>query len=249
MKRAFLLIISTLSLCSTAFAKTQWQELAPGLNYSQINPGGMNPWGQVHAFRISPKHYRLKMAMAQDFEKSAAYVKDFVHKKNQVIVINGGFFTPQKSPLGLRIQNGKTRSRLKNISWWAVLYQRRGRYNIVAQRQFRTQRSIHFAIQSGPRLIVNGNIPRLKGGVAERSAIGITHDGELIVLVTDKAPMTTTDLAELMRRPWQEDGLACYQALNLDGGHSTQLFAQINDFTLNIVGFSQVSDAIVVEAR
>lgn len=249
MIRYFLAVCVSLAVWQTCSAKTEWQAIEPGLAYVKLNPGGMNPWGQVHAFRIDPKRYRLHIAMAKDFEKKAAHAKQFVLKKRDLIIINGGFFTPRKEPLGLRIENGITRSRLKNISWWGVLYQRRHRYNIVAQRQFRNQKSIRFAIQSGPRLLINGTIPRLKGGVAERSAIGITKRGQLIIVVTDNAPMTTNSLAVLMKKSWQDDGLGCYQALNLDGGNSTQLYAKAKDFELNITGFSQVTDAVVIRRR
>ena len=73
--------------------------------------------------------------------------------------------------------------------------------------------------------------------------MGISPDGRVIILVTENAPMTTTALAELFRSP----PLNCKEALNLDGGSSSQLYADIGSLQLNVHGFSNVSDAIVVK--
>ena len=69
------------------------------------------------------------------------------------------------------------------------------------------------------------------------------------MLVTDKAPMSTTALATIMRNSEQKDGLACYYALNLDGGTSSQLYADIGDVKLDRIGLSTISDALLVLPR
>ena len=105
------------------------------------------------------------------------------------------------------------------------------------------------AIQAGPRLIINHRIPSLKDGDAERTALGITKNNQLIIVVTEKNPMSTTRLAEIMRRSEDKDGLACQYALNLDGGHSTQLYANVNDFSLQLPGFSTIPDALIIVSK
>jgi len=57
--------------------------------------------------------------------------------------------------------------------------------------------------------------------------------------------MTTEELARLLKA----SPLNCTDAINLDGGSSSQLYAHINSFHLNVHGFSNVSDAIVVKKR
>jgi uncharacterized protein YigE (DUF2233 family) len=108
---------------------------------------------------------------------------------------------------------------------------------------FNYDSDIDFAIQSGPRLLIKGAIPSLKPGVADRSALGITKDGKVIILVSTNAAMTTHELAQLLKKP----PLSCTDAINLDGGSSSQLYAHINSFQLNVHGFSNVSDAIIVK--
>ena len=110
---------------------------------------------------------------------------------------------------------------------------------------FKHNKNIDFAVQSGTRLIINGNIPSLKPGFAERSALGITKDGKIIILVTKNTPITTTYLANLM----QDKPLNCVNAINLDGGSSSQLFANFDNLKINSLGFSEISDAILIQKK
>ncbi len=57
--------------------------------------------------------------------------------------------------------------------------------------------------------------------------------------------MSTTELAQLMKA----EPLNCDNALNLDGGSSSQLHAHLNSFQLDVHGFSNVSDAVIVTAK
>ena len=129
--------------------------------------------------------------------------------------------------------------------WWGVFYIKNKKPTIASSRQYEQDQQIDFALQSGPRLLVNGIIPALKPGLAERSALGITANNEVIIIVTENSPMTTTALAEMM----QSSPLDCKEALNLDGGSSSQLKAEIGSFQINVHSFANVSDAIVVKPR
>ena len=92
---------------------------------------------------------------------------------------------------------------------------------------------------------MNGQVPTLRPGLANRSALGIDKHGKVIVVVTENLPISTSDLAHILAAP----PLNCVDALNLDGGSSSQLYAKIDRFKLDVPGFSQVSDAIVVKRR
>ena len=79
-----------------------------------------------------------------------------------------------------------------------------------------------------------------------RTALGITVDNKIILLVTQNIFFSTLTLAELMQKPQEQGGLDCIEAVNLDGGHSTQIYATLPDFSLNISNSSNVADAILV---
>ena len=230
----------------TSVMAENWRKLTPGIEYLDLGANLLSPWSHVHVFRIDLKHNRLDLVMANFLSQPHASADEFAQYSKALLTINGGFFDQNHHPLGLRIGNQQQYSPLKHISWWGIFYIKDQKPYISGLPQFKdNHQSIDFAVQSGPRLLINGHIPTLKPGRAERSALGISSDGRIIILVTDNTPITTTALAELMQFP----PLNCKNALNLDGGSSSQLHADIDSFQLNVHGFSNVSDAIVVKPR
>jgi len=240
-------IAACLCFCTSGvLAKTTWQTLQPGIEYTKIDTKPGQLWGSLHAFRINLKKYNLSMAMAKDLGSASLSVREMAKQKHSLIAINGGFFSPALEPLGLRVLGGKVLNPIAPTSWWGVFYLRYSWPHVSSRAAYRQRSSNNFAIQGGPRLLVNGRIPTLKPGLAERTALGITKRYQLIMVVTENSPLTTTQLAQIMRRPEKEDGLACVNALNLDGGSSSQLYAKINDFSVDVSGFSAVTDAVLV---
>lgn len=245
-------VLITVLLLNTSAAHarpTAWRTLAPGLEYTALQLGTADAPRLVHAFRVDPNAYRFDLALAKDYGLPAASVRELGERSKAMIAINGGFFSPENMPLGLRIQNGRVRSALKGTSWWGVFALSANRARIVAQRDYQPTHTHTMAVQAGPRLVVGGTIPSLKGGLAERSGLGITRTGRVVIAATEYAAMTTNEFAELFRTPEAAGGLGCPNALNLDGGRSTQLYARLGQFRLHIPNLSLVTDAVVVKAK
>ena len=239
-----LVLILFLGFSTSPVLADNWRELAPGIEYIDLGANLLTPWSHVHVFRSDLKNNQLDLIMANSLSQQYASADEFAHYSKAFLTINGGFFDRNFHPLGLRISNQQQHSPLKRISWWGIFYIKDQKPHLSSLGHFKSNQQIDFAVQSGPRLLAKGRIPPLKAGRAERSALGIS-DGRVIILVTDNLPMTTTALAELMQAP----PLNCKDALNLDGGSSSQLHAHIDSFKLNVHGFSNVSDAIVVKPR
>lgn len=229
----------------TTFGAQRWQTIAPGIEYQDLEGGILTPWSHIHAFKIDLNYNQLAIVPAKKLEAKNASVDQFAQYSNALISINGGFFDQDFNPLGLRISEGALLNSIKPISWWGVFYIKNNKPYIVSLKRFSFNKSIDFAIQSGPRLLVEGKAPSLKQGIADRSALGITADNKVIILVSTNAAMTTDELAHLLKSP----PLYCINAINLDGGSSSQLYARIKSFQLNVRGFSNVSDAIVVKKK
>ena len=231
-------------LLTTVAHAHQWRVLAKGIAYRDLGISLLSPWSHIHVFRIDLKDNQLDLVTARDLSKTLASVDEFGYFSHALLSINGGFFDQNAHPLGLRIGHHKQHSPLKPISWWGIFYIKHQKAYLSSHAHFTPDNHVNFAVQSGPRLLVDGKkIPALKEGFAERSALGITQDGHVIILVTQNSPMTTTMLARLM----QSNALKCIDALNLDGGGSSQLYAQMDAFKMNVYGFSNVSDAIIVK--
>ena len=246
--KAFCILFLLGSLLLTplyAHAKEGWQKLRPGIAYQDIAGGIRSPWTHIHVFRIDLNKNKLALVSAKNLGLKNASADQFAERSKALLSINGGFFDHQFNPLGLRINNKKVENPIKHISWWGIFYLKNKEAYISSLKHFNQDADIDFAIQSGPRLIIKGKIPSLKPGDADRSALGITKEGKIIILVSTNAAMSTNKLAHLLKAP----PLSCVNAINLDGGSSSQLYAHIGSFLLNVHGFSNVSDAIVIKKR
>lgn len=248
-QKIIITLVIMLFMQTVAYSATNWQKIAPGLEYTELRPSSGSFSGVLHAFRIDLTDYQLKLVFAKELLPMMSTMQDFVKIHHAYIGINGGFFNPQLESLGLRVQEGTVLNRLKPISWWGVFYITDAKAHITSMQEFHSSKNISFAIQSGPRLVIANQIPPLKPGFDERSALGITYDGKVIIVATEGLPLTTQQLADILHRSSQQNGLDCVNALNLDGGTSTQLYARINKFVLNVPSYKAVADAVLVVPR
>lgn len=247
--RTIFLLVSICLFTSSVYAKTQWRQIAPGLWYTQLVIPTMTSSGIVHAFRVDLKYYRFSLALAKEYEGQFASAQNLTVASKGVVGINGGFFSPDMTSLGLRISDGELLSRFKHSPWWGVFSIQNNHAKIVSANQYHSENDVDFAVQSGPRLLVDGIIPKLRPGVANRSALGIRRNGQVVIVATQNLYFTTNELAEILQKSEPENGLACWQAINLDGGSSTQLYARVNGFVLSVPSFMPVADVVVVVPR
>lgn len=249
-KLNFLLLIFSFFLSGFPYdcsANSAWQSIAPGLAYQDLLSD--SHWRHLHAFRIDLKQQQLFSILASDFSQKGASIIEYARQSKAPLLVNGGFFDEQTRPLGLRISAGELKNPLKNISWWGIFYIKNQHPYLSAPNSFQKSRqkpqNFEFAIQAGPRLLIHGQIPPLKPGEAERSALCITAEKDLILVVTEFFSLSARALAERLKAA----PLHCVDALNLDGGSSSQLYAKLPSFSLWVQSFSQVSDAIAIQAR
>lgn len=221
---------------------TTWQSIAAGLEYAQLSDFPSFPNGYIHAFKINLAYYNLKIR----FPQSEITLPELMQQEKAVLAINGGFFTSEFTPLGLRISQGQLLSPLRPITWWGVFYIIGKRAAIVSQKNYQPNKIVDFAIQAGPRLLDNQHIPKLKPDIDYRTALGVTRTGQIILLATENLMLSTGDLAAIMQRPATAGGLDCVEALNLDGGHSTQLYTHLQNLSLQVKSYTPVADSILV---
>ena len=98
-------------------------------------------------------------------------------------------------------------------------------------------------VQGIPRLVVGGKIQPLKPQLAERTAV-CAKDSVVVLVVSTK--VETTAFARFLADPPDQGGLGCRDALNLDGGPSTQLVVKLPALSLSVPGGWGVPNALVV---
>lgn len=236
---------------ATKKATYQWRTLKKGLSYAKIfhNAGTQDAprLTTLHAFRIDPKQFRIDVITSSKNKKYGEPIADIARRARAIIGINGGFFTPEHKSIGLLIKSGKKINPMHYTSWWSVFSIRGDTPIILPQWQVKSTRGFKMALQVGPRLVVNGRIPKLKNRKnAARSAVGITQTGKVIIVATEGAGISLTDMAQLMYRSRFINGLGCPNAMALDGGRSSQLYSRVGQFNLSVDGFSRVPNGIGV---
>lgn len=143
-------------------------------------------------------------------------------KKTLLFAANGGMYQTDQSPLGLFIQNGKILAKRNSgngsgnfyLKPNGVFYVTGNKADVVKTENFSTVKNVAFATQSGPMLVVDGEIhPAFKEGSANaniRNGVGILPDGK-VVFAMSKSQINFYDFAKYFK------DLGCKNALYLDG--------------------------------
>ncbi len=245
---AAVLLPSTLTGGRPALADPDWLTLAPGLAYRDLKPKG--PLGiavRLHVFKVDLRYYDLRIADARRREgRKVATVEELATESDAHLALNGTFFDPSLRPLGLLISGGEELNPLRRADW-GVFFIKDEKAGLVHSRAWRKAPvpDVDFAIQVGPRLVVQGKPLKLKAQVARRAALGILPSGEVVAVVSRGAPVESNLLARTMAAPRSKGGLGCTHALMMDGGPSAQLFAKVGDFELLVPGGWGVPNAVV----
>jgi uncharacterized protein YigE (DUF2233 family) len=192
----------------------QWRQAAPGIEVGDLRL--RDPQARVTAVRADPARCELR---AVDAHKGLANLGALASEvcPPTGAAINASFFSRDLTPLGLLIVDGKPSNPIHPPDGWGFFVVRRHRAAILPATD-RAPAGVAQALQSKPRLVIDGQIPAFRPQSAHRrSAVGIDAEGRVILAATG-GRLTLEQWAACLR-----DRLGCVNALNLDGGPSTQL--------------------------
>lgn len=204
-----------------------WQSLSPGLEQThfQLSAGTLlSPW--VVAVRADLKHFRVQVIRATDFGWKRASVKAMCKASNASVCINSNFFDEQGKPLGLVLSRGILHQKTHNGggTLTGILYVANDRVGIAHRSSFNSEGVVE-ATQAGPRLISEGApVVGLKSpGSGTNLSIACVDREQRLVLIRVAFTMfggSPTDIQRTLLRP----EIACVEALNFDGGGSSQMY-------------------------
>jgi hypothetical protein len=228
-------------------ATAEWTALAPGLWYRSwqvLSDDGLAV--EAHVFRADPRIVHMTVLDARRVERKVARVAVLRQETQAYLVVNGGFFDEKAQPLGLVVGDGKQTSPLRKVDQ-GVFVISMGKPTILHSRD-PLPAPVDAALQSGPRLAVDGRALQLKPQVSRRSSICLPGDGTVMVVVVPR-PVSLSDLARSLVRQPGDGGLGCWSALNLDGGPSTQLSVATPSLNLEVEGGWGVPNGIAILPR
>jgi len=230
---------------------TTWTQLEPGLDHALIrveaSPGLTS--ARMHVFRVDLRTHKLVPVDARRAARTRATVKELAEERPASVLVNGTYFDERERPLGLLVGDGDELNPLRKADW-GVFHVSAGRAGLVHTRDWKKPKSARpdFAIQVGPRCVIDGQPVKLKPQVARRAVLGIQRTGHVLVAVST-AELLSSDLARVMAAPEAEGGLGCRDAVMLDGGGSAQLLARVGDRQWHVPGTWPVPNAVAVVRR
>lgn len=171
---------------------------------------------------------KITMFFQNDKGKRIGSLKDLrkhVEGKGQKLefAMNGGMYGPDRSPVGLYIENGREISTIDTSENDGNFYMKPNgifyitsdnKAFVTATENFKDSGNVKYATQSGPMLLIDGQLhPRFKEASKNtniRNGVGILPDGR-VLLAMSKEKINFYDFAMYFK----EQG--CKNALYLDG--------------------------------
>lgn len=183
---------------------------------------------RILSYTVDPKIQEVKLYWKDEKGKSIQSLqnlKDLLdsHNKNLLFAMNGGMYLPDGSPQGLFIHEHKTLTQIDTTSGNGNFYMKpNGIFYLMADNtphvcatsDFSDNDQIKYATQSGPMLIINGQIhPAFQKGSPNlkiRNGVGILPNNQILFAIS-KTEINFYDFAEFFLKQ------GCKNALYLDG--------------------------------
>ncbi len=229
-----------------------WRTISRGLDVRKMR---IRFWDGTSAgmtgVRIDPDHFeiQLKWQFGKGALKAAA---DIARAAKAVAAVNAGYFDENGRPMGYFRSGGTVfnsrllfRGRSRALHLGAIFYvlNNSGKAGIATREEF-DSRGVREAFQAGPYLVRNG---RPDPGLAayreyrradRRTVLALGNKGRLVFIVSDEIGrgISWCELQNFLARPESGGGLETVEAMNLDGGSSSQLFVNGSDRSFNLAG-------------
>jgi Phosphodiester glycosidase len=240
--------VAVLVVGSSAGVGSGWAEpprfvtVAPGIAHAtfQVRPDDSVDFSG-HAFDVDLDVADLRLVPAGG-PSSRRTVAEIVAPYPAVVAVNASFFDTEGRAMGLAVDEGRVMAGGKRRSWGALVIDD-SRARIVLGAEIEAGHAHRLVVQGLPRLVVGGNIQPLKPQIAERTAV--CARGSVVTFVVSTRAEATA-FARFLADPPDRGGLGCRDALNLDGGPSTQLVVKLPTLALSVPGGWGVPNALVV---
>jgi exopolysaccharide biosynthesis protein len=204
--------------------KTEPLPAPAALQVSRVSVSGSAGRAELHVVSFSPK---VATFAVMDDPAGDVTLATAAQKRGALAAVNGGYFHPDRKPLGLVVRQGAQlhpleRSRLLS----GLLVVRDGRIALQRVAEFKSSAAVREAMQAGPFLVDAGKpVTGLNNSrAAARTVVFSDTAGNFGLLVCRYATLAET--AEILLTAGVLPRGRIVRALNLDGGSSTGLWVQ-----------------------
>jgi hypothetical protein len=237
-----LLTVSGAVATSSKGESSRFLAVAPGIEHATFLVQSEDAVSfSGHAFKIDLNVAEVRLVPAGG-PSSRRTVEEIVARYPAVVAINASFFDKEGGAMGLAVDEGRLLASGKRRSWGALVVDAENA-RIMLGADIQDHLAHRLIVQGIPRLVVGGKVQQLKPQVAERTAV--CAKGNVVVLVVS-TKADASAFARFLADPPEKGGLGCWDALNLDGGLSTQLVVKLPALALSLTGGWGVPNALVV---
>ena len=200
---------------------------------------------KIHAVTGRPSELRFRVLNNGD--RRFASVQEAVSKSEALVGVNGGYFQPDLTPVGLLISQGKVIHPLEKAKLLSgVFFVRKQKPALVRAQHFSDSPDISDAIQCGPFLVESGH--RISGLNNRRSAprtfVFLTRSGDWGVGICRS--VTLAELSEILAITDLLPNGPITTALNLDGGSSTGFYLARGDRSISSPEWTTVGSYLLL---
>ncbi len=228
----FWLLLSALLLLCFGRIAGAWEitgrEALPGpegVEFQRITLATGSQKAELHLVSFRTAKHRLAVL---DDASGDASMASAAESAGAVAAVNGGYFHPDRRPLGLVMSAGErlhAYEKAKLLS--GIVLAGKDRASIVRAAQYKPAKWITDALQAGPFLIEGGKavVGLNEKRAAARTVVLTTKGTGRAALVVCKW-VTLAEMAQILALPDLVPAGAVSQALNLDGGSSTGMWVR-----------------------
>jgi len=252
------ILIASISCCILLAGKALAGDPAPSFKWRKIEVGfevaryalSQEQYflkSEVILLKFDPKFFTFKNSVSSETRSN---IRTLSNAHDAVAGINTNFFDTSNKALGLIVKDGKQINKIHEGGklLTGIFLIQEGVSKIIHRTDYDAE-GVAMAFQAGPRLISNKKALTLKASSqsSRRSGIALNKQGEIIIFATLlRFPgASLLQIQQMLLDP----RLAITDALNLDGGGSSQLYIKkniaIEDDTI-ISGGDLVPSALVV---
>jgi hypothetical protein len=177
---------------------------------------------------------QLRFRVLSNGGRKYSSVRDAVLDSGAIAGVNGGYFQPDLTPVGLLVSQGEIVHPLEKAKLLSgVFFVRKQKPSLVRVQHFSIATTISDAIQCGPFLVEKGGIvPGLnRDRSAPRTFVFSIGNGTWGLGICRS--VTLAELADILALPDLFPGQKILAALNLDGGSSTGFYLDRGDQSLS----------------
>lgn len=233
----FSCLVSSIAMSPPAFAEEkpafEWRSIEPGFEFARYELGSpsyiIRP--EVFLLRFDLDRFSLDVALPEGFdpkgEARSTDIRTLVRRSGAVAGINANFFDENRRPLGLVAANQRLIQPVhRGGRVLTGIFSIRNALPFIEQRDAFSIGGVSLAVQAGPRLIDGGNVTKLTDAddVSRRSGIAVTRHHQIILYAT-VLRFPGASLREIQHM-LIDPVLDVTDALNFDGGGSSQLFLE-----------------------